>query len=68
MFGQAELWWQVQKQGVGAPLPHGLRRIGQRRLRGMGGGRWPEVTVAASAEAQRLGEALAALRATPRPA
>jgi hypothetical protein len=68
MCGQAELWWQVQKQGVGAPLPQGLRRIGQRRLRGMGGGRWPEVTVEASAEAQRRGEALAALRATPRPA
>lgn len=54
--------------GVGAPLPHGLRYIEQRTVLDLGGGRWIELTVEAPADAQRLGEALAALRTTLRPA
>lgn len=53
--------------GHGAPLPHGLRWIEQRTLLDLGGGRCLELTIEAPAEAEALGAALSALRASLRP-
>lgn len=53
--------------GHGAPLPHGVRWIEQRTLLDLGGGRCLELTIEAPAEAEALGAALSALRASLRP-